>query len=89
MMILLKSTALTVVDIADFEFSGTYVATSATLTDGSIVLAPTVPAGTTITQLKPVDGMMSLEPITKPQPNNLVSNQKIKAYFAIMWVGFF
>lgn len=56
----------TVVDIADFEFSGTYAATSATLTNGSIVLAPTIPAGTTITQLKPVDGMMSLEPITKP-----------------------
>ena len=56
----------TVVDIANFEFSGTYVATSATLTDGSIVIAPTITAGTTITQLKPVDGMMSLDPITKP-----------------------
>ena len=65
---IIKIDSLTVVDIADFEFSGTYVATSATLTDGSIVLAPTVPAGTTITQLKPVDGMMSLDPITKPTP---------------------
>ena len=63
---IIKIDSLTVVDIADFEFSGTYAATSATLTDGSIVLAPTVPVGTTITQLKPVDGMMSLEPITKP-----------------------
>ena len=57
---------VTVVDACDFEFSGTYVATSATLTDGSIVLLLLLPAGTTITQLKPVDGMMSLEPITKP-----------------------
>lgn len=55
----------TVVDIADFEFSGTYVPTSATVTNGSIVFLPTVPVGTTITQLKPIDGMMSLDPITK------------------------
>ena len=55
-----------VVDIADFEFSGTYTPTSATVTNGSIVFAPTITAGTTITQLKPIDGMMSLEPITTP-----------------------
>ena len=55
-----------VVDIADFEFSGTYAPTSATVTNGSIVFAIAIPAGTTITQLKPVDGMMSLEPITTP-----------------------
>jgi len=56
----------TVVDIADFEFSGTYTPSSVTVTDGSIVLGGTIPAGTTITQLKPIDGMMSLEPITTP-----------------------
>ena len=56
----------TVVDIADFEFSGTYEPTSATVTNGSIVFADAIPAGTTITQLKPIDGMMSLEPITTP-----------------------
>ena len=56
----------TVVDIADFEFSGTYTLSSVTVTDGSIVLGGTIPAGTTITQLKPIDGMMSLEPITTP-----------------------
>ena len=58
----------TVVDIADFEFSGTCLPTSATVTSGSIVFAGTIPAGTIITQLKPVDGMMSLEPITTPTP---------------------
>ena len=56
----------TVVDIADFEFSGTYTPSTATVTNGSIVLGGTIPAGTTITQLKPIDGMMSLEPITTP-----------------------
>ena len=56
----------TVVDIADFEFSGTYTLNSVTVTNGSIVLSGTIPAGTTITQLKPIDGMMSLEPITTP-----------------------
>ena len=56
----------TVVDVADFEFSGTYTPTSATVTNGSIVFASAIPGGTTITQLKPVDGMMSLEPITTP-----------------------
>jgi len=56
----------TVVDIADFEFSGTYTPTSVTITNGSIVFTGAIPAGTTITQLKPVDGMMSLEPITTP-----------------------
>ena len=56
----------TVVDIADFEFSGTCTPTSVTITNGSIVFTGTIPAGTTITQLKPVDGMMSLEPITTP-----------------------
>lgn len=56
----------TVVDIADFEFSGTCTPTTAEVTDGSIVLSGTIPAGTIITQLKPIDGMMSLEPITTP-----------------------
>ena len=56
----------TVVDVADFEFSGTYTPASATVTNGKIVFTLTIPAGTTITQLKPIDGMMSLEPITKP-----------------------
>lgn len=56
----------TVVDIVDFEFSGTCEPTSAAVTDGSIVLSGTIPAGTIITQLKPIDGMMSLEPITTP-----------------------
>lgn len=57
----------TVVDIADFEFSGTYTPTSISIVNGSIVITGgTIPAGTTITQLKPIDGMMSLEPITTP-----------------------
>lgn len=56
-----------VVDIADFEFSGTYTPATATVTNGAIVFTQTIPAGTVITQLKPVDGMMSLEPITKPE----------------------
>lgn len=56
----------TVVDIADFEFSGTYTPQSATVTNGSIEFTGAIPAGTTITQLKPVDGMMSLDPITTP-----------------------
>ena len=56
----------TVVDIADFEFSGTCNPSTASVTNGSIVLGATIPAGTTITQLKPIDGMMSLEPITTP-----------------------
>ena len=56
----------TIVDVADFEFSGTYTPTSVTVTNGSIVLSGDIPAGTTITQLKPIDGMMSLEPITTP-----------------------
>lgn len=56
----------TVVDIANFEFSGTSTPASVTVTNGSIVLTGTIPAGTTITQLKPIDGMMSLEPITTP-----------------------
>lgn len=55
-----------VVDIADFEFSGTYTPATVTVTDGKIVFTLTITEGTTITQLKPVDGMMSLEPITKP-----------------------
>jgi hypothetical protein len=56
----------TVVDVADFEFSGTSTPTSIEVDDGSIVLSGTIPAGTIITQLKPIDGMMSLEPITTP-----------------------
>ena len=56
----------TIVDIADFEFSGTSTPASITVTNGSIVLTGTIPAGMTITQLKPIDGMMSLEPITTP-----------------------
>lgn len=56
----------TIVDVADFEFSGTYTPTSATVTNGSIVFAPAISEGTTITQLKPIDGMMSIEPITTP-----------------------
>jgi len=56
----------TVVDIADFEFSGTYTPTSATVTNGSIVLSGAIPAGTVITQLKPIDGMMSLNQVVKP-----------------------
>lgn len=61
----IEITAGTVVDLTDFEFSGTYTPTTATVTDGSIVFAPTIPAGTIITQLVPVDGLMSLESITK------------------------
>jgi len=56
----------TVVDIADFEFSGTYTPTSATVTNGSIVFSGAIPAGTVITQLKPIDGMMSLNQVVKP-----------------------
>jgi hypothetical protein len=56
----------TVVDIASFEFSGTSTPTSIEVDDGSIVLAGTIPAGTIITQLKPIDGMMSIDPITTP-----------------------
>lgn len=63
---IIKISSDTVVDIADFEFSGTCEPTSAAVTDGSIVLSGTIPAGTIITQLKPIDGMMSLEPITTP-----------------------
>ena len=63
---IIKIDSDTVVDIADFEFSGTCEPESATVTDGSIVLSGTIPAGTIITQLKPIDGMMSLEPITTP-----------------------
>ena len=63
---IIKISSDTVVDIADFEFSGTYVPTSATVTNGSIVFAANIPQGTTITQIKPIDGMMSLEPITTP-----------------------
>jgi hypothetical protein len=55
-----------VVDIADFEFSGTYTPATATVTAGAIVFTQTIPAGTTITQLKPVDGMMSLNQAKKP-----------------------
>ena len=55
----------TVVDLTDFEFSGTYTPTTATVTDGSIVFAAAIPEGTVITQIVPVDGMMSLDPITK------------------------
>lgn len=58
----------TVVDIADFEFSGDYTPASATVTNGSIVFTLTIPEGTIVTQLKPVDGMMSLEPITNTAP---------------------
>ena len=56
----------TIVDVADFEFSGTYTPESATVTNGSIVLEGNIPGGTTITQLKPIDGMMSLDPIITP-----------------------
>ena len=63
---IIKIDSETVVDIADFEFSGTCEPESATVTNGSIVLGGTIPAGTIITQLKPIDGMMSLEPITTP-----------------------
>lgn len=56
----------TVVDIADFEFSGTYTPASATVTNGSIVFTSDIPAGTVITQLKPIDGMMSLNQVVKP-----------------------
>lgn len=56
----------TVVDIADFEFSGTYTPATATVTDGSIVFGTDIPAGTVITQLKPIDGMMSLNQVVKP-----------------------
>lgn len=56
----------TIVDMASFEFSGTCTPTSVEVDDGSIVLSGTIPAGTIITQLKPIDGMMSLEPITTP-----------------------
>lgn len=56
----------TVVDIADFEFSGTYTPTSVAITNGSIVFTGTIPAGTVITQLKPIDGMMSLNQVVKP-----------------------
>ena len=55
-----------IVDIADFEFSGTYTPTSAAITNGSIVFTSDIPAGTVITQLKPVDGMMSLNQAIKP-----------------------
>ena len=63
---IIKISSDTVVDIADFEFSGTCEPTSAAVTNGSIVLSGNIPAGTIITQLKPIDGMMSLEPITTP-----------------------
>ena len=62
----IKISSDAVVDMADFEFSGTFTPTSVTVTNGSIELVGTIPAGTTITQLKPIDGMMSLEPITTP-----------------------
>lgn len=55
-----------IVDIADFEFSGTYTPASVTITNGSIVFTSDIPAGTVITQLKPVDGMMSLNQVIKP-----------------------
>ena len=55
-----------IVDIADFEFSGTCTPASVEVTNGSIVLSGTIPAGTIITQLKPIDGMLSLDPITTP-----------------------
>jgi len=55
-----------IVDIADFEFSGTYTPTSVAITNGSIVFTSDIPAGTVITQLKPVDGMMSLNQVIKP-----------------------
>lgn len=55
-----------VVDIADFEFSGTFTPTSVTVANGSIVLEGDIPAGTVITQLKPIDGMMSLNQVVKP-----------------------
>jgi len=63
---IIKIDSDTVVDIADFEFSGTCEPTTAEVVNGSIVLSGTIPAGTIITQLKPIDGMMSLEPITTP-----------------------
>ena len=62
---MIEITAGTVVDLADFEFSGDYTPVSATVTDGAIVFADAIPSGTIITQLKPVDGLMSLDPITK------------------------
>lgn len=55
----------TIVDIADFEFSGNYIPDTISVTSGSIVFDPAVPNGTIITQLKPIDGMMSLDPIAK------------------------
>ena len=55
-----------VADIADFEFSGTYTPATATVTNGSIVFTLDIPAGTVITQLKPIDGMMSLGQVVKP-----------------------
>lgn len=54
-----------VVDLTDFEFSGTYTPATATVTNGSIVFTNAIPEGTVITQIVPIDGMMSLEPITK------------------------
>jgi len=63
---IIKISDETVVDMASFEFSGTCEPTSVAVTNGSIVLGGTIPAGTVITQLKPIDGMMSLEPITTP-----------------------
>ena len=63
---IIKISSDTVVDGANFEFSGTFTPVSTTVTNGSIVFGGTIPAGTVITQLKPIDGMMSLEPITTP-----------------------
>jgi len=49
-----------------FEFSGTYTPESANVTnDGSIVFTQSIPPGTKITQLVPIDGMLSVDPVVK------------------------
>lgn len=48
------------VDIANFEYSAGYTPTAIAVTDGAIVLTPTPTAGTKITQIQPISGLMSL-----------------------------
>jgi hypothetical protein len=55
----------TIVDLTAFEFSGTYTPETATVTNGSIVFTPPIPSGTKITQLMPIDGMLSVDPVVK------------------------
>jgi hypothetical protein len=55
----------TIVDLTAFEFSGTYTPETATVTNGSIVFTPSIPSGTKITQLMPIDGMLSVDPVVK------------------------